>query len=576
MPYDIVNSDGTTVVPALADMTVDTTSTSLTLIGRAYANYGQSLNNNLVALMENFSSAVMPNKPLLGQLWYNKSVGIISIYDGVGATGYEPLATRSWVSTQINNIPIATPVNTSTFVGKNQNPITLSGDVTGTMGDSKSAYDIAVSLPEISIAGIYGGSLGIPVITLNRKGQVTAVSVVTPGNTAAAAVPITVSGDVVSTTSTPSGSLPLTLNTTITNPGTYGANVATGSYAPWFSVTSKGIINSVGQTLITPASIGAAPVDSSGNLLVKGSIGVGLQAGTTSAEINFNTFGTGAPAKIYYSGGAVGIANNGKTFTVDGGGSATVSGNIICFGGTMELLGNASGTPAGTVYFGTAPTASSPTSTLISGNPGALIFRVNNPTTTKQMVLDASANLSMDGSLSAIGNIASTGGAIQLGYGSFGQITFGDPTANSNRPAAISLNSGILYLRNDDNTAGAIAYNAGSDRRIKKNIVPFDDGLVIVKSLEVVNFEYRANSDYADGKTHTGFIAQQIQPHVPDAVMGTDILHVSKQEVVPYLTRAVQQLSEMNDMIMVQYGEVKAQNANLTARVEALEAKLKD
>lgn len=82
MAYTILNTDGTTLI-LLADGQIDKSATSLTLIGKNYASYGQELNNNFVRLMTNFasSSGSPPRSPLTGQLWYDSTQKRLKIYD---------------------------------------------------------------------------------------------------------------------------------------------------------------------------------------------------------------------------------------------------------------------------------------------------------------------------------------------------------------------------------------------------------------------------------------------------------------------------------------------------------------
>ena len=53
MAYTITNSDGTTLA-SLQPGTSDSTTTSLTLVGKNFPGYGQFLNENFVLLLENF------------------------------------------------------------------------------------------------------------------------------------------------------------------------------------------------------------------------------------------------------------------------------------------------------------------------------------------------------------------------------------------------------------------------------------------------------------------------------------------------------------------------------------------
>jgi hypothetical protein len=84
MAYTIKNADGT-VLLNLVDGTVDTQSTSLTLIGKNTDAYGTALNTNLVNILQNFASNSQPRAPLVGQLWYSKADGRLKVYtlDGI-------------------------------------------------------------------------------------------------------------------------------------------------------------------------------------------------------------------------------------------------------------------------------------------------------------------------------------------------------------------------------------------------------------------------------------------------------------------------------------------------------------
>jgi hypothetical protein len=81
MAYTITKTDGTTLGTIL-DGTINTSFTSLTLIGRNYANYGQFIANNLVRLVENFAYSSSPANPLAGQLWWNTADKRLRVYTG--------------------------------------------------------------------------------------------------------------------------------------------------------------------------------------------------------------------------------------------------------------------------------------------------------------------------------------------------------------------------------------------------------------------------------------------------------------------------------------------------------------
>jgi hypothetical protein len=81
MSYTIRKTDGTTLGTIL-DGTVDTSHTSLTLVGRNYSNYGQIMTDNLVKLTENFAYDISPSNPLSGQLWWDTDNSLLKVYTG--------------------------------------------------------------------------------------------------------------------------------------------------------------------------------------------------------------------------------------------------------------------------------------------------------------------------------------------------------------------------------------------------------------------------------------------------------------------------------------------------------------
>jgi hypothetical protein len=80
MAYNITLTNGSVLINGgLPDGTIDTTNSSLTLVGKNYPGYGLFLNQNMVRLMENFSNTAAPTAPLPGQLWWNSATKNLSI-----------------------------------------------------------------------------------------------------------------------------------------------------------------------------------------------------------------------------------------------------------------------------------------------------------------------------------------------------------------------------------------------------------------------------------------------------------------------------------------------------------------
>ena len=95
MSYTITLTDGS-VFATIPDGTINTSS-SMTLVGKNYAGYGQFLDNNFVRLLENASNSTSPSAPITGQLWWNNTpnAGTLSVYMGSAWKTLSALAVSS-------------------------------------------------------------------------------------------------------------------------------------------------------------------------------------------------------------------------------------------------------------------------------------------------------------------------------------------------------------------------------------------------------------------------------------------------------------------------------------------------
>jgi hypothetical protein len=80
MAYTINLTDGS-VFATVNDGTVNTAS-SMTLVGKNYAGYGEFLDENFIHLLENGSNTTAPVAPLTGQLWWDKTNNLLKVYNG--------------------------------------------------------------------------------------------------------------------------------------------------------------------------------------------------------------------------------------------------------------------------------------------------------------------------------------------------------------------------------------------------------------------------------------------------------------------------------------------------------------
>ena len=70
-----------TLLTSVEDGTVDQT-TDLKFIGKNYAGYGEIQNENFLFLLENFSGANQPARPISGQVWFDSGTSKLKFYDG--------------------------------------------------------------------------------------------------------------------------------------------------------------------------------------------------------------------------------------------------------------------------------------------------------------------------------------------------------------------------------------------------------------------------------------------------------------------------------------------------------------
>lgn len=83
--------------------TVNASSTSISLIGKGSANYGELQQENILRILENFASNVAPSNPTVGQLWYDTTNGSLKVCKSIGPVVWRPMS-----AVQVTN-PSETP-----------------------------------------------------------------------------------------------------------------------------------------------------------------------------------------------------------------------------------------------------------------------------------------------------------------------------------------------------------------------------------------------------------------------------------------------------------------------------------
>ena len=102
MAYQVNKTDGT-IVATVADGQIDTLSTDLTLIGKNYSGFGESLNENFIKLLENFSSTTQPSNPIKGQIWFDGTENKLKVYSG---TAFVPVSSATISNTQPSTLGV--------------------------------------------------------------------------------------------------------------------------------------------------------------------------------------------------------------------------------------------------------------------------------------------------------------------------------------------------------------------------------------------------------------------------------------------------------------------------------------
>jgi len=102
MAYQINKTDGT-IVATVADGQVDDLSTDITLIGKNFSGFGEAFNENLIKLLEHFSSVTAPIHPIKGQIWFDNSQSKLKVYNGIT---FVPVSSATISSSQPSTLAV--------------------------------------------------------------------------------------------------------------------------------------------------------------------------------------------------------------------------------------------------------------------------------------------------------------------------------------------------------------------------------------------------------------------------------------------------------------------------------------
>jgi hypothetical protein len=343
MAYTITLTNGTTFA-TIPDGTINQSS-SMTLVGKNYAGYGQFLDDNFIHLLENFSANTAPPAPLTGQLWWDSANTLLKVYGG-GTAGWKTLsgATASasqpspsiqgdlWYDTftqQLKVCSVSGSPGTFIVVGPAYSSAQgQSGAIPLTIADSSTGYVVTGLYASNQLIGIFSG----------------ASDFVPAGNSAAYQTnfPKIYKGFTVTNAGNNSGNISNPGNITLAVSGSVIETIAsTGSYI-------TGLVSATGN-VTAPNFIGNVVPPAGGTVSTTGNITGGnlLTGGIMSAGGNV----TGAN---FITNGLATVIGNVQAGNLRTAGLVSATGNIsagnVLFGsGIVSGTGNITG---GNVLFG--------------------------------------------------------------------------------------------------------------------------------------------------------------------------------------------------------------------------------
>ena len=305
MAYTIVKSNGQ-VLTTIADGTINTSSTSLSLPGRNYAGYGQYVDTNFVHQLENYANASPPANPLAGQLWWNTNSNTMYVCPADGTT-----TASSWLA-----LTSTASGGTTTFGAVTVTGNIVANNITATnalVGDTITVRLATVTAnATIANANVTTGNIG----TLNTA-NITTGAAGTGGNITGT---WTLNGTGTANTVAGTGLYVNAGNIVINNNGnTYGIKTDKYMYANGVAISFAGTYNnanvfdyltganSVTQFagVIAPSSVTTANITTSGNTVAGQLTGNWTLTAGSRLQATYADLAERFEADAYYDAGTV-------------------------------------------------------------------------------------------------------------------------------------------------------------------------------------------------------------------------------------------------------------------------------
>jgi len=338
---------------------------------------------------------------------------------------------------------------------------------------------------------------------------------------------------------------------------------------------TKGLVR---MTINTDGNVGIGTSSPAYNLDVAGSLNAtGITINGTPVASSTDTYwSTAGAGKIQYSGGQVGVGVATPAYSLDVAGDVNVTGafrvNGAAFGGGTVTSVSGDGGTTGLTLSGGPITGSGTLTlggTLALGNGGT---GATTATGAANAILPSQTGnsgkvLTTDGSNPAWGSFSSSQWTTSGGNVYYNTGNVGIGTSTPTHP--LQMGSGAHVT-----TAGV--WTNASDSRLKTNVVNTNYGLQTVMQLRPVNYTM-----VKGGEAQVGFLAQEVQKIVPEVVSGTEgdmsqgeTLGLSYGNLVPVLTKAIQDLKAENDALKASLSAEQQASARQQAKTEAQQTRI--
>lgn len=429
MAYTINLTNGT-LFATVNDGTINTAST-MTLVGKNYAGYGEFLDENFIHLLENSSNNTAPPAPLVGQLWWDSTNALLKVYQGaewktISAATASPIAPNNnvvgelWFDTSNQQLKVWTGVS-FLVVGP------AYSSATGTAGAIPEVINDNTATPHF-VTTIYVNNVRVAIISQDSF---------TPAAPISTSFPYIYTG--------------VTLNVTLAGSATYAGNVVsvtgnvTGSYFNGTGASFSGNVisplnvtgNVSGGNLRTVGQVSATGNVSGGNVLVSGAVsslgnvtGANLiTAGLTTVTGNI-TGGNIVTGGIVTATGNISTAANISAANLSISGLATITGNaaagnvntsgIVSAAGNITAAGNISATYV--IGNGSQLTGISAAIAVAKIENGTSNVRIGSTDGNISMQVAGTANVIVIDSTTMYANIVSVTSIAKVGSNAVGNI----------------------------------------------------------------------------------------------------------------------------------------------------------